>query len=692
MQATPATWRMLLNGGWQGSSTLKILCGGEALDSPLAQQLLPRCRELWNLYGPTETTIWSSAICLTASLLAEGFVPIGGPIDNTEFHILDQQQQPVPVGVPGELYIAGAGVADGYLNRPKLTQERFVTSLPDQRILYKTGDLTRRHPNGTLEYLGRLDHQIKLRGFRIELGEIEAVLNCHPNIDQSLVMLRSGHSSESQLVAYCKYCKVWPHVESVDYASTLRSHLSQQLPAYMLPTAYVLLTDFPLTPNGKIDRKALPVPEISTPTTHSSLQTPTEQKLASIWAETLNLSTVNATDHFFEIGGHSLLATRVVARLKSVFGVTVPLRSLFEHPTLSDFAATVDTAVDAKIQCTNTACAPIGSEIKSKIKSEIQSINREDFLPLSYAQQRQWVLAQLEPDNPFYNIAAAIRIEGDFSLSILQETLTSLCQRHEALRTVFISVGGEAHLKILQTVTPSISYVKNLESTDLESVDLESADLENSRFDQLIQERLVAEARTVFDLKIAPLMRVTVIRIDEQTHIISLVLHHIIADAESMGLLMREIIEGYHQIQLKTPVELSPLPVQYVDYAAWQQNIEQNLDISQQLSYWQQQLANVPELLSLPTDYPRPATQQFEGDSYRFQLTIAQTSAIKQLSQRHNATVFMTLIAAFQSLLHRYSGAEDLVVGTPVSNRPRALLEGVLGMFVNTLVFRGDFF
>jgi len=650
MQATPATWRLLIDAGWKGVPALKILCGGEALDLPLAQQLLPCGHELWNLYGPTETTIWSSALRITEEQLSEGFVPIGGPITNTEFHVLDKQQQPVPMSIPGELHIGGMGLSPGYWNRKDLTAERFANV--DSR-LYRTGDLVRRHPNGTLEYLGRLDHQIKLRGFRIELGEIEAALNDHPDIEQSLVTLRPQANNEPQLVAYCK---VWADVDWLK-AQPIRQSISKQLPTYMLPTAYVLLADFPLTPNGKIDRKALPEPQPNTSTTDSlPPQTPTEQLLANIWAETLNLSTVSTTDNFFEIGGHSLLAARIVARVKPIFGVSVSLRSLFENPILSDFATTLEIA----LQGTDQTFQPI------------QSIERINPLPLSYAQKRQWVLAQLEPDNPFYNIPAALKVVGDFSLPTLQESLAILCQRHEGLRSAFKSGKGEAQLDILQTVTPNISYVDARE---------------DSLTDQQIEQALTTEARVPFDLEQAPLMRVKVMRIEAQTYIISLVLHHILADAESIGLLMKEIVHVYSQLQANASVSLPSLAVQYVDYAAWQQQI----DTSQQLSYWQNQLADAPPLIALPTDYPRPVTQQFEGGSHRFSLTPKQTVALKQFSQRHSATVFMTLMAAFQSLLHRYSGAEDLVVGTPISHRPQTALEGVLGMFVNTLALRGDF-
>ncbi|MGD1897770.1 MAG: amino acid adenylation domain-containing protein [Phormidesmis sp.] len=655
MQATPATWRMLLDSGWRGWANLKILCGGEALGLALARQLLSCGKELWNLYGPTETTIWSAAIQLNAEILDKGFVPIGSPIDNTTFHILDQQQQLVPMGVPGELYIGGLGLSSAYLNRPALTAERFISHRGE--TLYKTGDLVRRHASNTLEYMGRLDHQIKLRGYRIELGEIEAVLNQHDDVEQSVVVLRTSESGEPQLTAYCK---VWPDVELGVNPINLQQDIGKRLPAYMLPTAYVLLSDFPLTPNGKIDRKALPEPRENHSNTELVLpQTPTEQIVATIWAEVLGVSTVSTTENFFEIGGHSLLAARMIARLQPVFNVSIPLSALFAAPTLSAFAATIDTTLQ-------------GNDF-----APVQAVDRAQPLPLSYAQQRQWVLSQLEPDSGFYNIPAAVRLEGALSLPRLEETLAFLCDRHEELRTVFISDDGKAKLEILPAVTPVVSFV----------------DARESMLSELqVKARLAAAAREPFDLGMAPLMRVEIVRTAKQTYFVLLVLHHIIADADSINILLREMVSAYNQLLENTTVALPALPLQYVDYARWQQR----LDTTHQLEYWKAQLQSLPPLLALPTDYVRPATQQFEGDSYRFTLTSQQTEAVRQLAQQHSATLFMTLMAVFQSLLHRYStgadgGAESLVVGTPIESRPQASLENVLGMFVNTLVLRGDF-
>ncbi|MEO0351991.1 MAG: amino acid adenylation domain-containing protein [Cyanobacteria bacterium P01_A01_bin.15] len=664
MQATPATWRLLLELGWEGEETLKILCGGEALDPALAQELLPCCRELWNMYGPTETTIWSGALRIDADDLKSNIVPVGGPIDNTQFYILDTQQQPVPIGVPGELHIGGAGLSPGYWHRSELTKEKFIHT-PAEKVgsahptsfnhspLYKTGDLARYRPNGTLEYLGRLDHQIKLRGFRIELGDIETALTQHPEIDQSLVVLWQTASDEPQLVAYCN---VWPEA-AIAEPQAIRHYLSEHLPAYMVPSTYVLLDEFPLTPNGKIDRKALPDPIVEQVSTSAiPPQTPTQKQLAEIWAEVLNCSVISATDNFFELGGHSLLAARIIARIQPAFGVSISLRALFEHPSLSDFARVIDQT------------------LADQTFNAIQPIPRDQPLPLSYAQQRQWVLAQLEPESAFYNIPAAVRLECDFSLELLERSLEILYQRHEGLRTGFKSVDGVAKLVILAQVRPTVAWIDLSEGP--------SETIEKS-----IQACLQAEATKPFDLEATPLMRVQVIQLGTQDHVVSLVLHHIVADAGSVGILIRELVYVYGQLQAKQPVELTPLSVQYVDYAAWQRS----LDTAQQLIYWQQQLADTPPLLTLPTDYPRPATQQFEGRTHQFTLTMAQATALKQLGQQHGATLFMTILAAFKVLLHRYSGASDLVVGTPVAQCPQAELENVFGMFVNTLVLRSDF-
>ncbi|MEM6715425.1 MAG: amino acid adenylation domain-containing protein, partial [Cyanobacteria bacterium P01_C01_bin.147] len=690
MQATPATWRLLLESGWTGKANLKLLCGGEALELALAERLITCGQELWNVYGPTETTIWSAALRIESDTLQDGIVPIGKPIANTQFQVLDAQNRPVPIGVPGELHIGGLGLSPGYWQRDELTAERFIPNPlgqgtgnrgqgignreqgtgnreqgtgnrgqeteaePDSR-LYKTGDRVRTRPDGTLEYLGRLDYQVKLRGFRIELGEIEAVLAQHPEVAQAVVTLREDSGKEPQLVAYVKSGS-----ELRIPNSEFKNFLAQHLPAYMVPTQFMVLDALPLTPNGKVDRKALPAPEEGVETSRESAapQTVTEELLANIWAAVLSQGEIGRDDNFFEIGGHSLLATRVVAQVRQAFGVELPLRSLFEHPTLAQLGPVVDG---------------LKSGQGSAALEPIQQIARTGDLPLSDAQQRQWVLAQLEPDSPFYVIPTAVQVRGELSVNLLEQSLQQLVERHEVLRTAFSNLEGQAQVEIQPAV-----------SVEIPVVDLQGLTAAEQR--QQVQERLQREVQTPFDLGQVPLLRLKVMRLAATDHVVLLSLHHIIADGWSMGILVRELAQIYDALQAGQATELPSLPIQYVDYAAWQQ---QQLQESS-LDYWKAQLQGAPPLLELPTDYPRPATQSFAGATYEFKLSAQQTEALQTLSQRQGATLFMTLLAAFQVLLHRYSGFTDVVVGTPIANRPRAELEGLVGMFVNTLALRTD--
>ncbi|MEB3357183.1 MAG: amino acid adenylation domain-containing protein [Synechococcales bacterium] len=684
MQATPATWRLLLESGWPGKAHLKLLCGGEALDLDLAQQLLNCGQELWNLYGPTETTIWSAALRIEPSTLQDGIVPIGKPIANTQFYVLDSQQRPVPIGVAGELYIGGLGLSPGYWNRDDLTAERFVKSplspvgayggmpnagsLPHDRrvalgaepcaptgvVLYQSGDRVRYREDGTLEYLGRLDHQVKLRGYRIELGEIEAILAQHPDVSQAVAVLREDSLQEPQLVAY-----VVPNPKSKIQNPKFREHLAQRLPAYMVPSQFVVLDALPLTPNGKVDRKALPQRELIE-TAHSSTtpHTLTEELLANIWSAVLNQNSIGRDDNFFDLGGHSLLATRVVAQVRQAFGVELSVRSLFEHPTLAQLAGAIDAlkAGDRLIYL-----------------QPIQTIERTGSLPLSDGQQRQWVLAQIEPGSPFYIIPVALQVTGALSINRLQQSLEQIVQRHEVLRTSFREIDGKAQPEIDADVEISIPCI------DL-------TDLDEAYQQKQVHQYLRAAAQQPFDLSRAPLLRLQVLRLATQEHVVLLSLHHIIADGWSVGILVQELAQVYGALCAGRPLDLPPLPIQYVDYAAWQQQqvYQSHLD------YWKQQLQGAPPLLELPTDYPRPAEQSLAGAVFEFQLSSEQTQALERFSQQQSVTLFMTLLAAFQVLLYRYSGFTDLAIGTPIANRPRTELEGLVGLFANTLVLRTD--
>ena len=431
LQATPAMWLMLIQCGWNGSSHLKALCGGEAMLDSLARELKPRCRELWNMYGPTETTIWS-----TTHRVADGESPasIGRPIANTQVYVLDARRNPVPTGVPGELYIGGAGLARGYLNRPELTAERFVANpfsdTADAR-LYRTGDLCRWRADGNLEFLGRLDDQVKLRGFRIELGEIETVLNEHPDVAQSVVILREVRPDDRRLVAYCVAAD-----PGLNF-SALKSHLRNRLPDYMMPAAFVRLDTLPLTSSGKVNRRALPAPDESRPELETGFvapRTPIEQHLASIWCEILGIGTVGIHDNFFALGGHSLLATRVSARIASALQVDLPLRKLFEAPTISELATEIDTLRSGGQSCQGTA---------------LKRVDR-DKLPLSFAQQRLWFLEQLEGEATAYNMPFAWRLRGPLDGEALRRALEEVVRRHEPLRTTF-AITDEEPVQLIGT-------------------------------------------------------------------------------------------------------------------------------------------------------------------------------------------------------------------------------------------------
>ncbi|MCG6136134.1 MAG: amino acid adenylation domain-containing protein [Nostoc sp. LLA-1] len=652
MQATPATWQLLLAAGWSGNQQLKILCGGEALPAHLANQLLERCASVWNMYGPTETTIWSAA---SEVKTVNGTVKISQPIANTQLYILDQYNQLVPVGVPGQLCIAGDGLARGYFQRPNLTAEKFIphpfSDKPSAR-LYLTGDLARYLPNGEIEYLGRIDNQVKLRGFRIELGEIETVIIQHPAVRETVVTVADSQS----LVAY-----VVPQTQQTLAITELRGLLESQLPSYMIPGAFVILEALPLTPNGKVDRKALPAPEFTQILLSSqSPSTPIEILLAGIWTEVLGINHVGVGDNFFELGGHSLIATRVMSQIRQVFSVELPLRRLFEKPTIAGLAKEIENAIQ------------VGLGVE---RINIERIARLPHLPLSFAQQRLWFLAQLEPDSPFYNIFAAVRLQGELNIQALQQTFNEILSRHEALRTNFKTVEGQAVI-IISEATP----------LKLPQIDLSQLPA-NQQEDQVKQQTL-KEAQQPFDLTTDVLLRVKLLRLGQQEHIALLTMHHIAADGWSVGVLVQELATLYPAFCNGQLSPLIELPIQYVDFAAWQRQWLQGEILQSQISYWRSQLEDAPKVLELPTDYPRPAIQTFQGATYSFELSKELSVSLNKLSQQQGSTLFMTLLAAFQTLLWRYTGQEDIVVGSPIANRHRSEIEGLIGCFVNTLVLR----
>ncbi|HEX8819773.1 MAG TPA: amino acid adenylation domain-containing protein, partial [Archangium sp.] len=633
-----------------------VISGGEACPADLVARW-GQGRRFLNTYGPTEATVVASL----TDCVPDGKAPsIGRPLPNVRMYVLDTHMTPVPVGVRGELYLGGEGVARGYLGRPELTAEKFVpdpfSGEPGAR-LYRTGDLVRYLPDGHLEFQGRIDSQVKVRGFRIELGEVESALLAHPTVYEAVVAAREDGPGGKRLVAY-----VVARGHELD-TGELRRFARARLPEYMVPSAFVPLEALPLTPSGKVDHKALPAPDAtrsSQDRPRTPARTPTEQLLASIWAQVLHIREVDANDNFFELGGHSLLATQVVSRVRAAFGVELSLRALFEEPTLAALATRLESA---------------SRESQGVRLPPLMPVTRTGELPLSFAQQRLWFLDQLEPGSATYNLFTAVRMEGTLDVSALERSFQELVHRHESLRTTFRSTDTEA----VQVIHPELSL-------PLSVVDLGS--VPGAEHETQVQRLAREETQSPFDLIRGPLLRVKLLKLGETQHVLVLTMHHIVSDGWSMGVLIKEVAALYQAFASGQPSPLPGLPLQYADYASWQRQWLRDEALETQLAYWRQQLAQAPQVLELPTDRPRPAVQTYRGANHSVMLPAELSRAVTALGQREGATPFMVLLAAFQALLSRYSGQRDISVGSPIAGRTHADTEGLIGFFVNTLVLR----
>ncbi|CAJ7636806.1 non-ribosomal peptide synthetase [Burkholderia pseudomallei] len=648
MQATPSTWRMLAQHGWPRSARpLTLLCGGEALPPALAERLLAHVPAIWNLYGPTETTVWSTVRRVTTPV-----VDIGGPIANTQVYVLDERLRPAPIGVAGELYIGGAGVARGYLNRPELTRERFVDD-PFRRggRLYRTGDLARRRADGNLEYLGRNDFQVKIRGFRIELGEIEAQLAKAHGVQGVALAARDTPTADKRLVAY--------YVGDAS-AAALREHAAARLPAYMVPAAYVRLAAWPLTPNGKLDRAALPAPddEAYARAEYEAPRGEHECKLAAIWRAVLQVERIGRHDDFFELGGHSLLAVRAVTAMRDAFGSDTSLRDLFARPVLKDLAEHASTAARAR-------------------DAAIPKAARGEPVPMSFAQQRLWFLARMGGLGDAYHMPIAVRLRGALDVDALQRALSRIVSRHDALRTTFALEGEQP--------------VQRVHADDGAGLRLRIDDLRGCADAGARRARILAgQASEPFDLARGPLVRGALVREADDVHTLCVTIHHIVSDGWSIDVFCRELSELYRAFAGGRPDPLPPLPVQYADYAAWQQRGIGGAALHAQAEYWRDALAGAPTLLELPTDRPRPPQPDYAGATVGLALDAPLTAGLRALARRHGATLFMTVFAAWSVLLSRLSRQTDVVIGTPSANRGHAQIEGLIGFFVNTIALRVD--
>ncbi|MGE7955443.1 non-ribosomal peptide synthase/polyketide synthase [Pseudomonas sp. NPDC089530] len=644
VQATPSTWRMLLDSERRSLLRgVKCLCGGEALPSDLAQRLLDLQGTVWNLYGPTETTIWSAACRLFD---AQPFV--GRPIANTALFILSADLAPCPVGAAGELLIGGVGLARGYLGRAALTAERFVPdpfSSTGER-LYRTGDLARYREGGVVEYIGRVDHQVKVRGFRIELGEIESALREQAEVREAAVL-----AENDQLIAYLVTHNTVAEAEQATLRERFKAALRESLPDYMVPAYLLFLERMPLTPNGKLDRKALPKPDASLlQKRHVPPVSEKERQVAAIWADILGAAQVGLEDHFFELGGHSLLATRVVSRVRQALGIEVALKTLFEQPLLGDFVK---------------ALGNVASEVPA-----IGKVGREQPLALSYAQERQWFLWQLEPESAAYHIPSALRLKGRLEPMALQRSFDTLVARHESLRT-YLQQDGERTVQVIAAEATIEIAVAAADEASLKA-------------------QVAAEISRPFDLRQGPLLRVKLLRLSEDEHVLVLVQHHIVSDGWSMQVMVEELVRLYAAYSEGQDVQLPELPIQYADYAVWQRQWMQAGEKQRQLDYWVGELGGEQPVLELPFDRQRPAVPSHRGARLDLTLEAPLLAQLQALAQAEGVTLFMLLLASFQALLHRYSGQEDIRVGVPIANRNRVETEQLIGFFVNTQVLKAE--
>ncbi|HYH79590.1 MAG TPA: amino acid adenylation domain-containing protein, partial [Longimicrobium sp.] len=664
LNQTPSAFRALCEADEREPEPLTalrtVVFGGEALNYQALRGWLdrygPRRPRLVNMYGITETTVHVTWHTVTGRELRDPAAGsgVGIAIPDLRAYVLDPAGNPCPAGIPGELHVGGAGLARGYLGRPGLTAQRFV---PDPfsgeagARLYRSGDLARWKADGTLEYLGRIDQQVKVRGFRIELGEIESTLLAHPSVAAAAVIVR-GKGEDAALVAYVVPSGEMPPAEA------LRDALKRDLPGYMVPAAFVAIDRIPLTANGKLDRKALPEPGDAGEarvTSHVEPRTPVEAALAEIWAQVLRRDRVGVTDDFFALGGHSLLATRAVTRISQALSVQLSVAALFDAPTIAQLAVKVEAARAVE----QPAPAPL-------VRAEA-----EGATPLSFAQERLWFLDRLQPGSAFYNHPRALRIDGPLHVAALERALGEIVRRHEPLRTTFAEA-GYAPVQVV-ALFAGVTLV-------VEEVADEAAALR----------RAAEEAARPFDLATGPLFRPTLWRWGGDAHLLLVCMHHVVTDGWSTGILYRELEALYAAFRDGGESPLPAPPVRYADYAAWQHAWLRGDALERQLAYWRRRLADAPALLELPTDHPRPAVQSYGGAYERIDLPPALLERLRALGQGQGATLYMVLLAAFQLLLGRYAGADDVVVGSPIAGRTRAEFEELIGFFVNTLVLRAD--
>lgn len=662
LKLTPSHLSLIKDRDNSRSRISRMIVGGEALETELTRQIQSSFSqevEIFNEYGPTEATVGCMIYKFDAANDNRTHVPIGVPAANAQIYLLDKSLNPVAENMVGELYISGDGLAQGYHNRLELSSERFIPNpfLAGKRM-YKTGDLARRLASRDLEYVGRTDDQVKFHGYRVELNDIRAALNKHPRIRESVVVVRKDKNDNDVMMAY------YASRQELD-TDELRDFLSEVVIRETIPSLFVHLRKLPLTLNGKVNVEVLPSleevrqkarPKFVAPRTH------TEEALVAIWRDVLGIAEVGIYDNFFELGGHSLLATQVISRIREVFQVDLPLRSLFESPTISTLLETLEKAMST------------GQMLQVPT---IKRVQRDGDLPLSFAQQRLWFIDQLEPGSPIYNVHVPVRLIARLNIAALEQTLTEIVRRHEILRTTFPAINGRP-VQVIAAAKPVQMPLIDLTGPAEEARDGEA------------QRLATEEVNQPFNLAEGPLLRVRLLRLREDEFVVLFTTHHIVSDGWSMEILMREVSTLYAAFSNNQPSPLPELAIQYVDFAHWQQQWLQGEMLESHLSYWRKQLRGPLPVLALPTDRPRPAAQTFNGSRQRLVLTESLTEALRQLCVREGVTPFMTLLAAFKVLLFCYTGQDDVIVGSNIAHRNLARIEDLIGFFVNNLVLRTD--
>lgn len=647
LQATPSFYEMLYNAGWKGNKGMKILCGGDLLSETLSQKLLETNAELWNMYGPTETTIWSSCKKITKANEASN---VGKPINNTKFYILDQSMQLLPIGSAGAIFIGGKGLAKGYYGNQELTNEKFIQSPFDQnQKIYNTGDLGRWNEKGEIEFLGRNDNQVKIRGHRIELGEIELSLQHFSTDIRQVVVDAKKVNDDKVLIAYYV-------AESEIDKSDLRQYLLQQLPEYMVPAFFISLPKIPLTFNGKTDRKALPgvSGKDVIKKAYVAPKNETEEKLVVIWQEILKVDKIGITDNFLELGGHSLLIVKVINKIKKELMADVSIKTFFENPTV----------------------ASLSKQLKEGQYIPIEKVALQESYPLTASQHRFWVVSQIGDTSLAYNMPVVLQLKGELDILKFEESFRYLINRHEALRTSF-KLDEEGQLR--QFITPTDDLDFSLVYTDLSlSTEIETA----------VASYLSKENGTAFNLEKAPLLRVSLFKSGDQEYVFSMTMHHIIGDGWSSELLVKEMVIIYNALVQSKEIDLPELKIQYKDYAGWLSEESQQQQYKNSEAYWINQFSGSLPVIELPGSKKRPLVKTYNGDYLNYQFPEAFLEKLTAFSIKHDVTLFMTLMAGINTLLSRYTGQQDIIIGSPIAGREHPDLENQIGLYLNTLALR----